>query len=157
MKWGIRRYPNLDGSYIEAVKTIYAREVQKNHQKSKKNRIDDDDLKDPNKWVKDDLTNTKGVLDAAKSTTNELKNLERATRSKKENPRLDLSNMSDEELRKQINRELLERQYNDVFNKAETSKGREYVSQILDTAVSAIGVTGSIAGLMVAIQTLRKG
>ena len=38
-----------------------------------------------------------------------------------------------------------------------TSKGLEYVYQILETGASVLGVAGSIVGIMVGIQQLRKG
>lgn len=157
MHWGIRRYQNADGTLTEAGKQRYAREVLRNRQKSKKNRVDEDDLKDPNRWAKEDLTNTKQIVDSSKSMANELKNLERATRSNKQNPRLDLSEMTDEELRKQINREMLEQQYNNLFNKSDVNKGRENVQQILDIGGSLLGVTSSALAIALAIHQLKKG
>ena len=156
MHWGIRRYQNPDGSYTEAGKKRYQKEVQRNHQKSKKNRVDDTDLKDPDRWVKEDLSNAKQVADASRTMTNELKNLEQNTRSKKENPRLDLSNMSDKELRDRINRELLEQQYNNMFNKTDVSRGRENVQQALSLAGSVLGVASSALAIAIAIRELKK-
>ena len=69
---------------------------------------------------------------------------------------MDLSNMSDQELRNQINRELLERQYNDVFNPVSVSKGREYVGKILDTAGVVLPVAGSALGIALSIKKLRE-
>lgn len=157
MKWGVRRYQNPDGTLTEAGKQRYAREVLRNNQKSKDKRVKDESLKDPTKWVKDDVTNAKNVVDSTKTLTNELKNLERATNMKKENPRLDLSDMTDDELRKKINRELLERQYNEVFNKADVDRGREHVERVLDIGGSVLGVTASALGIALAIQQLKKG
>ena len=157
MHWGIRRYQNPDGTLTEEGKRRYGREVQRNRQKSKKNRVDEEDLKDPNRWVKEDLTNTKQIVDSSKSMTNELKNLERATRSNKQKERLDLSQMSDDELRKKINRELLEQQYNNMFNKQDVNRGRENVQQILDIGGSVLGVTSSALAIALAIHQLKKG
>lgn len=157
MHWGIRRYQNPDGTLTEAGKKRYEREVLRNNQKSKDKRIKEEALKDPTKWVKDDLTNTKNVVDSSKTLINDLDKLEKATRRKKENPRLDLSNMTDDELRKKINRELLERQYNDVFNKADVDRGHEYISRLFDIGGSVLGVTASALGIALAIQQLRKG
>ena len=157
MHWGIRRYQNPDGTLTEAGKKRYERELKSNHQRSKKNRVDDESLKDPNKWYKDDLTNTKGIVDSSKTMTNELRNLERATRSRKEKPRLDLSEMTDEELRKKINRELLEQQYNNIFNKEDVSRGRENVQQALEIGGSTLGVIASALAIALSIQQLRKG
>lgn len=70
---------------------------------------------------------------------------------------LDLSNMSDQEMRTKINRELLERQYNDVFNPAKVSKGRVVVGDILDIGGSILAAAGSAVAIAIAVQTLRKG
>ncbi|MBR1703107.1 MAG: hypothetical protein IJ716_14365 [Lachnospiraceae bacterium] len=154
-KWGVRRYQNADGTLTEAGKKRYDRDVTRNHQKSKKNRVDDEDLKDPNRWVEEDLTRSKQILDSSKSLSNELSNLERNTRSKKDNPRMDLSKMTDAELREAINREMLERQYNSIFNAKEVSKGREYVQDTLAVAGSVLGVTSSALGIALAIRQLK--
>ena len=63
--------------------------------------------------------------------------------------------MSDKELRDQINRAFLEKQYNDMFAPQKTSKGREYASQVLETAGSALTITSSALGVALAIKELR--
>lgn len=153
MKWGIRRYQNEDGSLTEAGKKRYAADVLKNHQKSKKNRVDDNDLKDPKRWVDEDINRRKSATDSSKSLVNELSNMERVTR-KKENKRLDLSKMSDAELRSMINREMLERQYNQMFNTPEVSRGRQTVSKILEIGGTALALTSSALGIALAINQL---
>jgi hypothetical protein len=65
--------------------------------------------------------------------------------------------MSDKELRDQINRELLERQYNDVFNPPQVSKGREFASKTLEIAGDTLAITGSALAVALSIQALRKG
>ena len=60
--------------------------------------------------------------------------------------RLDLSKMSDKELRDQINRELLEQQYNKLFadtSATQVSKGRTILQDTLDVAGSVLAITGS--------------
>lgn len=156
MHWGIRRYQNPDGSYTEAGKRRYQKDVQSNHQKSKKNRVNDADLKDPNRWVREDLTNAKQVADSSKTVINELKNLEQNTRPKDENQRLDLSKMTDKELRDRINRELLEQQYNNMFNKKDVSKGRENVQEALSIGGNVVGIASGIIGIALAIHQMRK-
>ena len=71
---------------------------------------------------------------------------------------MDLSKMTDRELRNRINRELLERQYNDLFapkNTPRISKGREFVQKTLDVAGTTLALTGSALGLALAIKELR--
>lgn len=79
---------------------------------------------------------------AVRRANDVLKN--RDKQKKNDKPRLDLSNMSDKELRDRINRENLERQYNDLFNNQRTvSKGRQRVEKLLDAAGDAMVVTSS--------------
>lgn len=77
--------------------------------------------------------------------------------NKKKKKRMNLSNMSDAELRSKINRELLERQYDSVFNPETEAKGSKYVKNVLSVAGGVLGVTGSALGIAVAIQTLKNG
>lgn len=130
-KWGIRRYQNKDGSRTSAGKKHYS---------------------------KDELTGVKKVVDSTRQMNDTLRVSNQNhinNNSKKNNKRMDLSSMSDQELRNQINRELLERQYNDVFNQKKVSKGREYAKNILETTGTVLGVTSSALGIALAIKELR--
>lgn len=151
MKWGVRRYQNKDGSLTPAGKKRYDRDVLDNNSKKKDNRIVIDGP-DANRWVKEDLSRAKRSVDASSDMVRQLKNVESNSRSKK---RMDLSSMSDQEMRSKINRELLERQYNDVFNPETTSRGRQYVRKTLDVAGNVLTVTGSALAIAVAIKELK--
>lgn len=70
--------------------------------------------------------------------------------------RLDLSDMSDKELRDRINRENLERQYNNMFNEPEVSKGQKYVDKILSYGAAVLGITSSSLAIALAIKELKK-
>ena len=155
MRWGIRRYQNKDGSLTKLGEKRYAHDVERNAMKKKDNRIPEEGLKDPVRWANEDDTRIKGVADAGKQMTQNLSALERATDKKKPVERKDLSSMSDKELRDQINRELLERQYNDMFNPAKVSKGREYVRDILETSGAVLGVASSALGIALAIRQFK--
>lgn len=167
MKWGVRRYQNKDGTLTDAGKKRYARDAREKeyneydeekgtyYKVSNKNGRSDLTA-DPNRYVKEDLERSKRVADATSNMTRELKNAnDRAIRNAPKK-RMDLSNMSDKEMRDQINRELLERQYNDVFNPQKVSKGRVYASKILEGVGTAITLTGGALGIAVAIKDLRS-
>ena len=84
--------------------------------------------------------------------------VERNTSSKPTKKKLDLSNMTDKELSDRINREMLERRYNDLFAPEEepkVSKGREAVRDVLDVAGTVLGVAGSAVSLALAINQLK--
>ena len=71
--------------------------------------------------------------------------------------RIDLSSMSDKELNDRINRELRERQYNDLFSQpSRAEKGRDVVAGVLTTIGSVASVAATALGIALTIQQLRK-
>lgn len=152
MKWGVRRYQNKDGTLTNAGQKRYERDQRENSGKKKGNKVGQ---ADPNRWVKEDMERTKRLADSSKQLTNELSTINNKAIKNTPKNRMDLSNMTDQELRNQINRELLERQYNDVFNPPQVSKGREFASNVLENAGSVLAVTGSALGVALAIKELR--
>ena len=156
-KWGVRRYENPDGTLTEAGKKRYAKEKTANDRKKKDKRLPEEAIKDPDRWVESDRTHTKEALEQGRNLTNSLKDIERATNKPKQKPRLDLTEMSNKDLQSAIDRERLERQYNDMFNAPETNRGREYVKEVLDVAGGVLGATASALGIAIAIQQLKRG
>ena len=66
--------------------------------------------------------------------------------------------MTDQELRQRIQREQLERQYNDLFGKeeqAKISKGRGLTRKTLDVAGSVLAVGSSALSIALAIKELK--
>lgn len=166
MKWGVRRYRNDDGTLTEAGKKRYYREADKagyreesysgrryksSGKKGKKEGFD----ADPNQWVKDDLSRSRRLVDETSQLTNKLKTANDISMRNKPKQQMDLSNMTDKEMRDQINRALLERQYNDMFAPQKVSKGQQYASQILESTGAILGITGSALGIALAIKELR--
>lgn len=157
MKWGVRRYQNKDGSLTPAGKQRYARDIRENNAKKKDNRINIDGP-DVKRWAREDLERSKKVVDSSSSMVKELKNIEKNTRPSSKNKPMDLSNMTDQQLRDKINRANLERQYTEIYGQPEkVSRGRERVNAILDTAGSVLAVTGSAIGIAVSIKYLMDG
>lgn len=154
MKWGVRRYQNKDGSLTPAGKKRYDRDVRENNAKKRDNRIVIDGP-DPSRWTKEDLKRTKGVVDSTADVNKQLKTINDNSRSSKKRKRMDLSNMTDKEMRDQINRELLERQYNDVFNPPKVSKGKETVGRILSGVGTTLAIGSSALGIALAIKELK--
>lgn len=164
MKWGVRLYQNKDGSLTELGKRRYYKEADKagykeegysgrRYKTTKKGKVQTFDA-DSDKWVKDDLTRSRKLANEASGMTNELKKANSVFRKEQPRVRMDLSNMSDKEMREKINRELLERQYNDVFNPKKVSKGKERVDRTLEVAGTVLGVTSSALGIALAIKEL---
>lgn len=172
-KWGVRRFQNSDGSYTS--------EGKRRAQQEKKDPVKE--MKDPVKEMKDedlrkainrlslenkykDLTKkptppsklepTKKAVDATSELVNRVKKMDQDSRNATKKERMDLSKKTDKELRDQINRELLERQYNDLFAKESVSKGRRYLSDVLDNAGTVLAVGSSALSIALAIQQLQK-
>ena len=157
MKWGVRRYRNKDGTLTPAGKKRYDQDIRDNASKKKENRIDTSNP-DPDRWVREDLARAKRVVDTSSDLVKTAKTIERETRPKPVKKRMDLSDMSDQELRQKINRELLERQYNDVFGEQDApkiSKGRKYATAILNTTGTILTIAGSALSIALAIKELR--
>lgn len=152
MKWGVRRYQNKDGTLTNAGQKRYDRDVKENNAKKKDNRIVIDGP-DAKRWAREDLSRTKEVVDASSDMVRQLKNINNTTKSKSKKP-MDLSKMTDQELRDRINRANLEKQYNDIFGSSETSRGRERVDAILDGAGTALTLTGSALTIAVMVKKL---
>ena len=157
MKWGVRRYQNKDGTLTAAGRNRYDKDVRDNLAKKKDNRIDTSNP-DPKRWVREDTERSKKVVDASANLVREASKMERESRPKPTKKREDLSSMSEQELRQKINREMLERQYTDLFGEEETakiSKGRECAKNILDVAGGVLAVAGSALSIALAMRELR--
>lgn len=157
MKWGVRRYQNRDGSLTAEGKKRYERDIADNRSKKKENRIDTSSP-DPKRWVKEDIERGQRLTKAGSNMIRELSNIEKETRPRATKKRMDLSKMTDQEMRQRINRELIERQYNDMFGEMEEPKisaGRKYVTEILKYAGEALGITGSALSIALAIKELK--
>lgn len=153
MKWGVRRYQNKDGSLTPAGKARYDRDVRDNNAKKKDNRIVIDGP-DANRWVREDLDRAKKATNATSDLVKQAQNVNNASKSKSR-PRMDLSKMSDQELRERINRERLEREYNDMFAPQKVSKGRKYITNTLEAAGTVLAIGSSALGIALAIKELK--
>ena len=166
MKWGVRRYQNKDGSLTNAGMKRYVRDARekdfskydestgKYYKTSKKNGRSDLEV-DAKRYVKEDLERTKRLTDAGANMSRNLKEANRKAIKNAPRKEMDLSNMTDKEMRDQINRAFLEKQYNDMFNSPQVSKGREYADKILDNVGTALTLTGSALSVALAIKELR--
>lgn len=140
MKWGVRRYQNANGSLTDAGKKRYDRDVTTNDKKKKGERA-------------------KSVADAGSQMAGNLKTLSDKSMKiqSRRTEKMDLSKMTDQEMRERINRAMLEKQYDDMFNPKKVYSGREAVSDTLEVAGSVLAITSSALSIALAIQKLREG
>ena len=158
LKIGNRRYQNKDGTFTAEGEKRYAKEKYKNSLQKQKNQLSDEGVRDVDGWVKDDLEKAHRVVKTGSDTVRELQRMERKTSPKPKKERMDLSKMTDQELRQKINRELIERQYNDLFGKTsepKISKGRKYLRETLDIAGGVLAVGASSLSIALAIKELK--
>lgn len=165
MKWGIRRYQNKDGTLTNHGKSRYERDAKskgydqydtttgKRYKKTKKGRNTID--ADASRYFKEDLERSKRLADSGRNLSGDMKRaIDTSTRNRSV-PKMDLSNMSDQEMRNQINRAILEKQYDNMFNPGNQSKGREYASRVFEQTGNALAITSSALGIALAIKELR--
>ena len=77
--------------------------------------------------------------------------------SRKKTPAVDLSSMTDKELQQRINRLNMEQQYQRLTSSNETSKGRQFVDDVLSVGGSALAVTSSALAIALSIKQLKGG
>jgi hypothetical protein len=150
MKWGVRRYQNADGSLTPAGKKRQERDRRELSDDKKKNYE-----ADPNKWVKEDLGRSRRLTDETATLSNKLKSMNDSSMRNRKKATMDLSNMTDQQMRNEINRRLLERQYNDLFAPQKVSRGREVAGKIFEGAAATLGIASSALGIALAIKELK--
>lgn len=141
-------YVDKNGDLTEAGKRRLAAEIKANRQKKPGNRADEEALNDPKKWVQDDLKTLTELAKTSEKASNETSELIDRIFKTKQNPRLDLSSMSDKEIRDAINREIIEKQYNDLFNKPQENKAKKFINDALK--INAIVASQAVTALTIA-------
>lgn len=95
-----------------------------------------------------------GVQTGLNSTANALRQVRL---KEKKNPRADLSKMSDEQLRKVLNREQMERQYDQLFNTPTENKGQKFINAAATIIPIVSGAVGIAIGAVTLADKLGKG
>ena len=92
------------------------------------------------------------IANSSRNAVDPVKNIVRATNTKN---RPDVSKMSDEELRKRINRLEMERRYETLVN-SDLSPGRRKAMNILDVVGGVLAISASAATIATAIYQIKK-
>lgn len=145
-KWGVRRYQNKDGSLTELGK----RRVGKVSDSERSYAINKEIAKDYGN-MSAGLKNTSKVANSTSEAVGKAGDIKR----RRAKSRVNVREMSDQELRDRINRMNLERQYKDLAT-LHSSTGYEYVRDILSIGGSALGAAGSALAIMLAIKQLKS-
>lgn len=151
-KWGIRRYQNYDGTLTEAGKARYGvNSLSEAKPDSKATKLYNKDLENSYNAQKNIAQETKNISESIAGRLNPKRGSKRVNTA-------NYSKMSDDDLRKRINRLALEKQYGDLTgdNKYKMT-GREVTREILQTAGVVAGIGASAAAIMLSIRQMRLG
>ena len=146
MKWGVRRYqPYRDGKKGKEVG-----EAAKVKKRSDKVKEYSNKAFRPGKDGKP--SPAEKITRASGDAINSSKSIVRRTQKQKT---YDTSHMSDDELRRKINRLELDRRYNSLMN-SNLSPGRQKVMDILDVTGDVLAIGASAAAIGTAIYQIKK-
>lgn len=141
-RWGIRRYQNRDGSLTSEGKQRYRTDGDKSSSKSS------------GKNSKNVISTSNSVNSISKDASKVNNSIQKIRNNKKNiKSNNDISKMTDEELRKRVNRLNMEKQYRDLTGTGKVLKGQDYVREALEIVGGIAGITGSA----VMIYTTLKG
>lgn len=156
MKWGERRYQNEDGTYTEeGLKRKRAAYHDPYEYISK--GVDAREYKsysDKEKLISS--TQGKSALNAGANITDKMRDISNASAIKKNDIPDWVKNKSDQELRNEVNRMLLENQYMNLKNARSSPGARAYLDSVLRIAGDVLSIGASAAGIMVAIYTVKN-
>lgn len=167
MKWGIRRYQNKDGTLTRAGRKHYSNAGSSGGQNESRSK--DKQAKRRAAVNRAFTQNIKGGKDKpnvspAEKITRNVSNAVDDTRKvadavygirKKKKTTVDVSKMTDAQLRERINRMDLERRYLSLTSE-EIGKGKEYFDSTLDAIAGVAGIAGSIVGTIALMKTINK-
>lgn len=157
MRWGVRRFQNKDGTLTEAGKRRLNGVSYDNSGRIK----DSDRGKARSKIygeVANDYKNLSGALRSTGEVSNNLRNINDrvgSNRRAKAMRKMDVSQMTDQELRERVSRLNMEKQFKSLMTE-DIDSGNKYVSNVLSTIGDVVAVGASIASIAVAINTLKK-
>lgn len=161
-KWGVRRYQNSDGTLTEAgkrrlsqgkdnrIKTDSEGRIEKGQEAKAYSRI--------HKEVSNDYQNLSNAQrEAANIARSGSEAANRQARKKQQEAakKVDTSKLSDDELRKVINRMNLEKQYQSLMVE-DVGAGERAFSDALQTASVILGIGASAASIAVALHQLKS-
>lgn len=129
MKWGVRRFQNKDGTRTALGK----------------------------RRSREELGALKKSTSAASEIAGEGKKITKSIgKIKSTKQKLDLSSMTDSELRERVNRMNMEQQFSNLAANASVSKGQKYAEEILGVAGSVLAITSSALGIALSIKQIRS-
>lgn len=162
MKWGVRRYENPDGTLTAAGKARYGHyETSIANAKNDTARATAEAKlrSSVRTGAQNDTRSMSTIAREGSSMSNQMSNIARTqgnAKIRKAKAAIDLSEMSDQDLQKAINRMNMEQNYKRLAT-ADIASGHEHVNEILSTVGAGLAVTASALTIALSIQQLRHG
>lgn len=144
MRWGVRRYQNYDGSLTALGERRYGGSADPRQEAI-------------NKQVSADYSNVKAASKDAASISRSAGSIVRRNNQKKKIytvTKQQAHEMSEQEMRKQINRILLENQYREVTAITVDNTTANRVADMIDTIGDLVIIGGGIAGIASVVYRL---
>lgn len=141
-KWGVRRYQNADGTLTEAGKKHYAAS-ERAWKKGK-----DDKPSNAEKIV----NNTRNISNDLLKGYDQIKKSQKDPNEEERNKKI--SEMTDDELRKRINRLEMEKRYKDLDSR-QINNGKDYVRETFEIVGTGISIATSAVGIIAAIKAIK--
>lgn len=155
-----RDYLNDDGSLNDKgreKKKVYDEVNNFSESRQKYNRAMNQDRQDAIDNFKRKSDNSIAIAREGMKIGNEGTKLYDRFAVRKKTPTVDLSSMTDKELQARINRLNMEQTYQRLMASKETSKGRQFVDDVLAVGGSALAITSSALVIALSIKQLRGG
>jgi len=167
MRWGVRRYQNKDGTLTELGKRRLGQDksiklVSGDDGSTRVDSNDSDSVYKAHTKIRNEVSVDNNQLskaqrsgaDTARIASDMVKRSANKGRSKAVS-KIDLSEMTDAELRAKVNRMNLERQYKNLQSE-KVSLGRDKVSEVISGIGDAISIGANIASIASSIALILK-
>ena len=155
-RWGVRRFQNKDGTLTTLGKKRYGDPNEHgnsiNNQEGKKQLEKD--------YKKADAEASKYILEGTSRSLNEAGNAigNIGKNKSKTINKSDYGTLSDDELRKRINRLNMERSYGELTGDTKRVRsGQDWTREILQTAGAAVAIGASIATIVYQLNDIKLG
>ena len=101
------------------------------------------------------LNASKNILDSSSKILQETRKVSRSLDQQKTYKPMDLSSMTDQQLRDRINRSNLENQYTRMFGEEQVSRGKQYTDRVLELTGTSLAIGSSALAIALAIKQLK--